>query len=146
MSDNNNMLRAYITKEKKDDLRGISIKIDLLDDGTDADLMATDGIYSKAYADLNDDGRYTLKCKVVGDENTAVNKGFLITKTLTASKVDPDSGTGCRMSRTAWWNPANINLGPPICCGSTTISKMSATPVKTGSFERQAVGGSFKVC
>ena len=38
--------------------------VDLFDDGSSADLVANDGVYSRYFAGFDDDGRYTLKCQV----------------------------------------------------------------------------------
>ncbi len=141
MSKNINMLRAKITTREGKDLR-----VRLFDDGRDADLVANDGIYSKSYADFTDNGRYSLKCEVFGDEYTEVNNGFIISKKVTAPSVGPDTSRQCPMSRSFWLHPEDLHRGPPICCGSDAISEISVPSTKTGDFEREAVGGTFKVC
>ncbi len=119
------MRRAQIEKEGQ----AVPIELDLLDNGKDADITANDGIYASFFARFDDDGRYTLKCQVVGDDSSEVNGGFIATKRLTDSRMYPVDAT----------------QGAPICCGSNTVSDLSVPPVNTGPFEREAVGGSFRV-
>ena len=53
--------RAYVEQEGKT----VPIELKLIDDGSGADNVADDGIYSRFFAHYNGiSGRYTLRCQV----------------------------------------------------------------------------------
>ena len=98
-----------------------AIELVLQDEGSGADKIKNDGVYSKYFSQYTGRGRYSVKCKVLGDQNTGVNGGFL--------------------GRSAAY-PATP--GSPLCCGSDALPP-SANLSKTGNFSRQTAGGGFRV-
>ena len=97
------------------------LELELLDNGSGADKIKNDGVYSKYFSHYTGKGRYGVKCKVEGDQDTGVNGGFLGIRS--ASPASP---------------------GTPLCCGSDALSP-SANVTRTGNFSRQAAGGGFRV-
>ena len=110
-----------------------AIILELLDNGSGADGVAGDGLYSRYFASHYDaDKRYILKCQVSGDGTTHVNGGF------TSSKKNQKAG-----------DLLNYPLDPrapgaPLCCGSSVPVNPDALE-PTGEFTRESAGGSFKV-
>ena len=86
------------------------------------------------FAGFDDDGRYTLKCQVTGDDYTDVNGGFLNENRL-RTLAHYKNGM-----RTVQGSSPVL----PICCGSDTVNA-NTVRIPTGGFERPATGGSFKV-
>lgn len=104
--------------------------MDLFDKGTGSDYVANDGVYSRYFTKYNgNNGRYTVKCQVKGDENTN-----FISQKAGAKKVGPKG-------RSYPLNPTGGSS--PVCCGSTSGSNIKTEP--TGNFTRVATGPSFKV-
>ena len=98
--------------------------LDLLDNGSGADKVANDGVYSRFFATGEKADRYILKCEAKGDTNTKVNLGLRSAERST--RLDQESPMA------------------PICCGSeATLSSSVLEP--TGLFARDVVGGSFRV-
>uniref|UniRef100_A0A0P6FLQ1 Calcium-activated chloride channel regulator 4, 30 kDa form n=1 Tax=Daphnia magna TaxID=35525 RepID=A0A0P6FLQ1_9CRUS len=50
--------------------------LDLLDNGVNADTVADDGVYSRYFTGATMKGRYTVKCQVVSNNDTAQGLGF----------------------------------------------------------------------
>lgn len=50
--------------------------LDLLDNGVNADTVADDGVYSKYYTNATQQGRYTVQCQVISNNDTAQGLGF----------------------------------------------------------------------
>jgi len=98
-----------------------AIELELQDNGSGADNIANDGVYARYFSQYTGRGRYSVKCQVVGDDDTKVNDGF-----ITAKKSIP------------------MLPGTPMCCGSNTINPDSKLS-NTGNFTRQAAAGSFQV-
>merc|ERR1711874_362217 len=98
-----------------------AIEMELQDGGSGADNIANDGIYARYFSHYTGKGRYSVKCQVVGNNNTKVNDGF-----ITSKKSIP------------------MMPGTPMCCGSNTITPDSRL-TSTGIFSRQAAAGSFQV-
>ena len=98
-----------------------AMELVLQDDGSGADKIRNDGVYSKYFSQFTGKGRYSVKCKVEGDENTGVNGGF-----LGKSAAYPASP------------------GSPLCCGSDALPP-GANVSRTGNFTRQTAGGAFRV-
>ena len=98
-----------------------AMELQLMDNGSGADKIKNDGIYSKYFSQYTGRGRYSVKCKVEADQDTGVNGGFLGVRA--ASPASP---------------------GTPLCCGSDALPP-SANVSKTGNFSRQAAGGGFRV-
>ena len=146
------ILRAYIEKESEE----LPLEVTLLDNGSGADTIANDGLYSRYFANFEEDGRYILRCQVmrkrtkittpcsisrkcvqvVGDENTDVNGGFIIEKRREVFFNRFLSPRGYPLDPTAG--------GAPICCGSNTVNENTIRE-PTGNFSRTASGGSISV-
>eukprot|EP00091_Calanus_sinicus_P012585 TRINITY_DN2823_c0_g1_i3.p1 TRINITY_DN2823_c0_g1~~TRINITY_DN2823_c0_g1_i3.p1 ORF type:complete len:294 (-),score=70.86 TRINITY_DN2823_c0_g1_i3:49-930(-) len=98
-----------------------AMEIELQDNGSGADNIKNDGIYARYFTHYTGKGRYSVKCQVVGTEDTKVNEGF-----ITSKKSIP------------------MTPGTPMCCGGDTVnanSKLSST----GNFSRQSAAGSFQI-
>lgn len=117
--------RAQIEK----DGQSSDITLTLFDNGSGADRIANDGIYSRYFARYdNGEGRYLVKCQVSNTDDSEINGGFI-------------NGRNWLSSAKAY--PIGSPLTPP-CCGSTTVSgSTSSTP--TGNFTRKASGGAIKL-
>ena len=98
------------------------MELDLADNGSGADKIKNDGTYSRYFTKFTGKGRYSVKCQVVGDEETGANGGFI----------------GRRVYPTVH-DPQN-----PLCCGSNALNPDSEIE-KTGNFTRQAAGGAFQL-
>jgi len=98
-----------------------AIELELQDNGCGADNIANDGVYARYFSQYTGRGRYSVKCQVVGDDDTKVNDGF-----ITSKKSIP------------------MVPGTPMCCGSNTINPDSKL-TNTGNFTRQSSAGSFQV-
>merc|ERR1719334_1266246 len=85
----------------------------LADNGSGADKIKNDGVYSRYFAEFTGKGRYSVKCQVVGDETTGVNEGFI------GDKV------GRMVSGT-------LNPHTPFCCGSNALAP-GAIVTQTGN-------------
>ena len=99
------------------------VELELFDSGAGADSIKNDGIYARYFTHYTGQGRYNVKCQVVGNDNTQVNEGFVNGKQARAVPMKP---------------------GTPVCCGSDALmpgSKLS----NTGNFSRSSVGGAFQV-
>jgi len=99
------------------------ITFSLSDNGSGADKIKNDGIYSRYFADYKGSGRFSVKCQVQGDRYTSANGGY----------------TGGRRVKVY---PQEHQPGNPLCCGSNALLP-GDTLVSTGNFSRQAAGGSF---
>lgn len=55
---------------------GESEILDLMDNGTNADTVADDGVYSRYFTGATMKGRYTVKCQVVSNDETLISQGF----------------------------------------------------------------------
>ncbi len=109
-----------------------AIRIPLYDNGAGADQILNDGIYTRYFTRYNgQDGRYTLRCQVIGDENT-----MFVTQKNGVKSLEENSGQG----RTYPLKPSSSTS--PVCCGSS-IGNVDTEP--TGDFARKATGTSFKV-
>ena len=53
------------------------VTLQLADSGTGADSVKNDGIYARYFTHYTGQGRYNVKCQVVGDDDTQVNEGFI---------------------------------------------------------------------
>ena len=108
-----------------------AVRIELYDKGSGADQVFSDGIYSRYFTRYPTNGdketRFTLRCQVIGDENT----NFVTSKTGARS---------LGMSRSYPLNP--IDSSASVCCGSSIGEDIDTSP--TGNFTRQASGKSFK--
>ena len=92
-------------------------------------MVANDGIYSRYFTRYNGNGRYSLKCQIVGDQNT----GFIVQKQGVKIFGYNDTKT----------YPTKPSISSPICCGSSSGSDLKTQ--LTGNFTRKAIGISFKV-
>ena len=103
--------------------------MDLFDNGSGADLVANDGLYSRYFARYEyGDGRYLIKCQVSSTDESEVNGGFINSRNfLKDAKAYPINGAST-----------------PPCCGSTTVNADTIRE-PTGAFSRQASGGSVKL-
>ena len=111
----------------------VAIRIDLRDKGAGSDQIANDGIYSRYFSRYDGfDGRYTLRCQVIGDDDTDFITQKSGTKSISKLNVD---------SRSYPLNPSKATS--PICCGSSTGNNVETQ--KTGNFSRKTNGNSFKV-
>jgi hypothetical protein len=107
--------------------------LDLLDNGSGADRIANDGLYSRYFARWeNGDGRYIIKCQVKNTDRSEVNGGFINSRSrflkdmVKHTKAYPIGGS------------------VPPCCGSNTaVGDVVREP--TGEFARQAAGGSMRL-
>ena len=117
--------RAQIENENQT----ISLVLDLLDNGSGADRIANDGLYSRYFARYEGgDGRYIIKCQVKSTDSSEVNGGFINSK-----RFINDFGRAY---------PADPTQATPPCCGSDTITQ-DIIREPTGDFKRIAAGGSF---
>lgn len=124
----NAKVEAYVEREGETH----AIRLDLFDNGSGADNVASDGIYSRFFTKYNGvNGRYTLKCQVHGDEET----GF-ITQREGAKRL-PQANAHSRTY------PRQPGDNVAFCCGSSTGDHVHLSP--TGNFTRQADAPSFKV-
>merc|ERR1712013_732041 len=57
-----------------------AIELELQDNGSGADNIANDGVYARYFSQYTGRGRYSVKCQVVGDDDTKVNDGFITAK------------------------------------------------------------------
>jgi len=104
----------------------------LLDDGKDADVTANDALYSRYFARFDDDGRYTIKCQVEGNEDTQVVDDFYLAKKLSGANSQA--------------YPILPNPNAPLCCGGDALPDRSlARFIDTGAFTRNFAVGSVKV-
>jgi len=108
--------------------QGAPIFLTLKDDGSSADKIRNDGIYSRYFTRYRGTGRFSVRCQVEGDDSTNVNGGFTGGQKGWASKSFPQKP-----------DPSN-----PVCCGSDALMP-GASLSKTGNFTRKAAGGSFQV-
>jgi len=100
--------------------------VTLKDDGIAPDLIKNDGIYSAYHIVPNEDGkhRYSLVCKVAGDDQTLV--------------VDPTVTSKGKSL------PSHPSASAPLCCGSVAVK--DDTPLSpTGNFTRSKPGGVITV-
>jgi len=97
------------------------IELELQDNGSGADNIANDGVYARYFSQYTGKGRYSVKCQVIGTDDTKVNDGF-----ITSKRSIP------------------MLPGTPMCCGSNTINADSKL-TNTGNFSRQSAAGSFQV-
>ena len=102
---------------------GPAVELELFDSGAGADSIKNDGIYARYFTHYTGQGRYNVKCQVVGNDNTQVNEGFTNGKQARAVPMKP---------------------GTPVCCGSDALMPGS-TLTNTGNFSRSSVGGAFQV-
>lgn len=51
--------------------------IDLLDDGGMADTTANDGVYSRYFTNVTQNGRYSVKCQVINKGTALAINGFI---------------------------------------------------------------------
>ena len=102
----------------------------LKDQGSGADQISNDGIYSRYFAQHSNQNntRYTLRCQVIGDESTSV--------------VIEKSGA-INLSKTKAYPLNSTDPSTPNCCGSSIGANIKTE--LTGSFTRVANGYSFKV-
>merc|ERR1711892_205 len=98
-----------------------AIEMELQDTGSGADNIGNDGIYARYFTHYTGKGRYSVKCQVVGNDDTKVNDGFISSKKSIPMKA-----------------------GTPMCCGSNTINPDSKL-TGTGNFSRQSAAGSFQI-
>ena len=106
-----------------------AIRIELYDTGSGADQVSNDGIYSRYFSkyESRDDTRFTLRCQVIGDEDTNFVTSKSGAKTLELMKsypLDPTDSTAA------------------VCCGSSIGEDIETE--STGNFTRLATGKSFK--
>ena len=117
--------RAFIAREDQDE----PIKIQLEDKGTGPDQTANDGIYSRYFSRYDGfNGRYTFKCKVEGNNLTAVITQKGGTKSVIENSLEKSYP---------------LNPTSPICCGSSTGNNVITE--STGRFTRKKNGNSFKI-
>ncbi|KAK4030134.1 Uncharacterized protein APZ42_033003 [Daphnia magna] len=64
-------VKAFLVKPD-----GESEILDLMDNGTNADTFADDGVYSRYFTGATMKGRYTVKCQVVSNDDTLISQGF----------------------------------------------------------------------
>ena len=109
-----------------------ALRLKLSDTGSAADQIAGDGIYSRYFSkyESTDDTRFTLRCQVVGDENT----NFVVSKTV-AVKLKT-----LELLKSYPLDPTDSSSS--ICCGSTIGNDIKTE--LTGNFTRLATGKSFK--
>ncbi|XP_078500242.1 calcium-activated chloride channel regulator 1-like [Lissotriton helveticus] len=105
---------------------GKPVTLDLVDDGSGADIAKNDGIYSKFFYSYNGDGRYNLKVRVHG-------------------KNTDDSLSTRKAGRRALYIPGfvvngTIQMNPP-----RPVFTDNTTQASVGKFSRTASGGSFIV-
>jgi len=112
---------AIVTSEENEE-----DSVTLKDDGIAPDLIKNDGIYSAFHIVQNKNGksRYSLVCKVAGDDQTQV--------------VNPTvSSRGKSL-------PSHPSASAPLCCGSVAVK--DDTPMSpTGDFTRSKSGGVITV-
>ena len=106
-----------------------AIRIELYDTGSGADQVSNDGIYSRYFSkyESTDDTRFTLRCQVIGDEDTNFVTSKSGAKTLGLMRsypLDPTDSTAA------------------VCCGSSIGEDIETE--STGNFTRLATGKSFK--
>ena len=67
-----------------------AIRIELYDTGSGADQVSNDGIYSRYFSkyESTDDTRFTLRCQVIGDEDTNFVTSKSGAKTLELMKMN----------------------------------------------------------
>jgi len=111
-------VRAYITRPG-DSGSTPPLEMELSDNGSGADVIKNDGIYSRIFTKYQGTGRYSVKCEVIGSNETQINEGFIVSRAL------PEKP------------------GAPICCGSNAVTANSKL-TSSGNFTRQSVGGSFQ--
>ncbi|KAH1166064.1 hypothetical protein KIL84_015236 [Mauremys mutica] len=103
---------------------GSAVELKLLDDGSGADIMKNDGIYSKYFTSFKGNGRYNLKVHIQGRNQTV--------------------RLGCRQSR-ALYVPGYIENGEIKMNAPRPEPSDEEIQTKLGSFNRVASGGSFVV-
>ena len=117
--------RAFIAREDQDE----PMKIQLEDKGAGPDQTANDGIYSRYFSQYDGfNGRYTFKCKVEGNNLTAVVTQKGGTKSVIENSLEKSYP---------------LNASSPICCGSSTGNNVITE--STGIFTRKKNGNSFKI-
>uniref|UniRef100_A0A8C8REW1 Uncharacterized protein n=1 Tax=Pelusios castaneus TaxID=367368 RepID=A0A8C8REW1_9SAUR len=103
---------------------GPAENLELLDNGSGADITKNDGIYSRYFTSFNGNGRYNLKVQVQGKKETV--------------------RFGRRQSR-ALYIPGYIENGEIIMNAPRPEVSDDKIQAKLGSFNRVASGGSFVV-
>ncbi|XP_039342087.1 calcium-activated chloride channel regulator 1-like [Mauremys reevesii] len=103
---------------------GSAVELKLLDDGSGADIMKNDGIYSKYFTSFKGNGRYNLKVHIQGRNQTV--------------------RLGRRQSR-ALYVPGYIENGEIKMNAPRPEPSDEEIQPKLGSFKRVASGGSFVV-
>ncbi|XP_065410260.1 calcium-activated chloride channel regulator 1-like isoform X2 [Chrysemys picta bellii] len=103
---------------------GSAVELRLLDDGSGADIMKNDGIYSKYFTSFKGNGRYNLKVHIQGRNQTV--------------------RLGHRQSR-ALYVPGYIENGDIKMNAPRPEVSDDEIQAKLGSFNRVASGGSFVV-
>ncbi|XP_039342083.1 calcium-activated chloride channel regulator 1-like isoform X2 [Mauremys reevesii] len=103
---------------------GSAVELKLLDDGSGADIMKNDGIYSKYFTSFKGNGRYNLKVRIQGRNQTV--------------------RLGRRQSR-ALYVPGYIENGEIKMNAPRPEPSDEEIQAKLGSFNRVASGGSFVV-
>ncbi|XP_050818096.1 calcium-activated chloride channel regulator 1-like [Gopherus flavomarginatus] len=103
---------------------GSAVELKLLDDGSGADIIKNDGIYSRYFTSFNGNGRYNLKVHVQGRNQTV--------------------RLGRRQSR-ALYVPGYIENGEIKMNAPKPEVSDEEVQAKLGSFNRVASGGSFVV-
>jgi len=133
---------AYIERENEKQ----PIEIQLLDNGSGADNVGNDGLYSRYFTRYDGKkGRYTLRCKVKGTKDSSyVPGGDFVSRGQIRSKRDVLL-VGPRAQPNGHVSAYPKSPGStPICCGSDSgLSQLAGK--STGDFERNNNVGSFKV-
>ncbi len=133
-----NFSRALIERGDQDR----AVQVDLFDNGSGADLITNDGLYSRYFTKYDGyNGRYTLRCQVRGDEETDfITEREEVFQTQISDLVEFRWQRSLGNLKTYPQRPGSHT---PVCCGSSTGNNYVTE--KTGEFLRQTNGGSFKV-
>ena len=116
-------VRAVVERPSQAGTTYPAVELELFDSGAGADSIKNDGIYARYFTHYTGQGRYSVKCQVVGNQDTQVNEGFINGREARAVPMKP---------------------GTPVCCGSDALMPGSQL-TKTGNFSRSSVGGAFQV-
>jgi len=110
-------VKAYIERPQES---GPALELELFDNGSGADSIQNDGIYTRYFTKYTGTGRYSVKCEVSGGDGTQINEGFIVDRSIPEKPIPT-----------------------PMCCGSNALRPDSKL-TKTGNFSRQSAGGSFQ--